>query len=462
MTIHTASELNLLALSLVQRFLRDAGWTQTLETLQTEAEEECARLANYHLPHGKSLLAILEEHETAGTEARLRRLALDRRYDQELDILGKSKLLNETGRTLDGIHYANILHVTSKSLPSSLFPASNLRHPSVSVLLTGSTDKTARLTDADTGGLLARLDHHNAPILAADFYPSDPGYVVTGGMDGAHHVVDVRTGQPVQSWKAHSKYIVRALFSPHDGGQWLVTGSYDKTVNIYERSSAGSHASSVSVEGSAPQFQLFHTLTLRGTAESICFLPPAPPSHLHSTLVVGSRDDNKLLHIDLDLSAPSGASLNTYTTNMNENGDDWVSFAAMDLAPSPSGRHLACYTDSKAGRIIIFASRESRQAKNLYGVVADEFSRPRCCWDVDGKLLFATSDDRRVYVFEIATGTVVQRLGGHQDVVRGLAVDADRAWAVSCSFDKTVRIWEVESEDGMNVDEDSLENGMNS
>ncbi|KAJ3041161.1 hypothetical protein HDV00_009876 [Rhizophlyctis rosea] len=438
MPLHTQTELELFALSLVADFLKERGLESTLETLTLEASESFERLERFNRPHGKPLLTVLEEHESGQLAGSMQRLALEREYDKELNLPGPSPLPREPSNTLEHIHYANILTVTSRTLSTSLFPSSTFASSTAQVLLTGSTDKSARLTDASTGALLSRLDHHQAAILVAEFYPQNPLYVLTAGMDGAHHIVDIQSGEAVQSWKDHTKYIVRAGLSASDNGRWLVTGSYDRTVNIYRRKD-GTGAGET-----PPAYDTFHTITLPGAIESLTFLSPNPPFHPHESLVIGCRDDHRLHYIDLDPTAQSGLDLPTYATNMNENKDDWVSFAPMDLSAHPSGRFLACYTDSKAGRIIIFAARSDRQVKNLYGTVADGFSRPRCCWDATGRLLLATSDDQKVYAFDIATTQILAKLGGHAEVVRGLYCDWERNCVVSCSFDKTVRVWEIQ------------------
>ncbi|KAJ3158119.1 hypothetical protein HDU86_003071 [Geranomyces michiganensis] len=456
-------DLDLLAFSLIAQFLTQHNLTDTLDALHAEVPQVFTEL-NAHKSQAnasthKPLTAILEEHQLSSFNATLAGLNIGKNRDSQDDgTLGlgfvKGRLpVAETGRVLEGVHYANILTSTIRTMPSSLFPdvaagvstssSSSTPLSSISILITSSTDKTVRLSHADTGRTLCVLGHHKSAVLATDVYPADPAYILTAGMDGAHHIADIRTGLAVQSWKHHGKYIVRAAFSSWGRGGWLATASYDRSVNFYRRTSTPDAVG-------PPVFEKAHSAMFRGAVESMCFLetpaqsedaatPPRPP-----TVIIGCRDDNRLHYIELD---PSRA-YPSVTTNMNANGDDWISFTAAELSVSPTGKHVACYTDSKAGRIIIFAARTETQARNLWGVVADGFSRPRCCWDSSGRYVFATSDDRMVYVFDVASGQVVAKLGGHLEVVRCVAFDPDSRRLVSCSFDKTVRIWDTtEGED---------------
>ncbi|KAJ3155991.1 hypothetical protein HDU89_005554 [Geranomyces variabilis] len=450
-------DLDLLAFSLIAQFLTQHNLSGTLDALHAEVPHIFSELNAYkaqgNASSHKPLTAILEEHQLASFNASLAGLNLGNKRDPEQDeTLGlgaiKGRLpVADTVRVLEGVHFANILTSTIKTMPSSLFPdADEITTPTASILITSSTDKTVRLSHADTGRTLCVLDHHKSAVLATDIYPADPAYILTAGMDGAHHIADVRTGGAVQSWTDHGKYVVRAAFSAWGRGEWFVTASYDRTVNFYRRTTPDGV--------SPPLFEKAYSALFRGAVESMSFLESprraAGTDAAESkddtlpTVVIGCRDDNRLHYIELD---PLRGYPST-TTNMNANGDDWISFTAADLCVSPTGKYVACYTDSKAGRIIIFAARADTQARNLWGVVADGFSRPRCCWDSSGRYLFATSDDRLVYVFDVATGQVVAKLGGHSETVRCVAFDADSRRLVSCSFDKTVQIWDTaEGED---------------
>jgi COMPASS component SWD3 len=178
-------------------------------------------------------------------------------------------------------------------------------------------------------------------------------------------------------------------------------------------------------------------MTFSGPAESICFVKSGDDYNQEIHLVVGVREDNYLHYICLN--KESGFPYKTF--NMNENGDDWVSFTAMELSVSPSGNHILCYTDSTSGRIIVFKSHSSEQVVNLYGTQIDSFSQPRACWHSNGHFVFATSDDHKIYVFDVVTGRVMSKLTGHEGVVRDLSFNSGKNILVSCGFDKTVRMW---------------------
>lgn len=344
-----------------------------------------------------------------------------REIQDEMLIKGSGRYPTELVAANEGVHHSNILTVRSQTLPSSTFPSIASSSETTTLIFTGAADRSIRVSEPLTGKLITMYDHHNGALLSIDFHPSIPTLMLSSSMDGTAKTMDLTYGEVVQDFKDHKKYVVSAKFSPD--GQYFVSASYDRTLNIYKSITPTS-------------YEKVHTATFRGPVESLCFMPPSTDNKPHS-VVVGAREDNYLTYISLD------DSFTTTTYNMNENNDDWVSFTPMFLAPSPSGKHLLVYTDSKSGRLIIFRSHSSLQLKNIYGVMCDGFSQPRAAWDKTGKYVFATSDDWKVWVIEVATGKWVKKLEGHQGVVRGLDYDAQKEWVVSCSFDKSVRIWGV-------------------
>ncbi|KAJ3063228.1 hypothetical protein HK102_008536, partial [Quaeritorhiza haematococci] len=423
-------DTRLWAFSLIAQFLADNDLQLTLETFRTEAPTVFEDIEKTILPsypdadqdedenggesegrrgskgeRGTPLMRILEEYEGFMLSSRMEKMVVERKLDDRYITPGDDSFANKQLKELSNIHTGNILCVRCCTLPTSLWPAhfnndnnnsSDAVEDTFQAVITSSSDKSIRISDATTGSLITILPNFGAAfsgsiggraaavaaILAIDIHPTLPHILLVSGMDGAHHIVDLRTLEPAQSFRDHKKYVVRAQFSPFDDGEWFATGSHDRTVHIYRRTTTTTTEDAMNTEDDdtslpdTPRYEKVHTLTFRGPVESMCFLPPLDPntSDPTSTLVVGTRDDNYLHYIDLTTSGP--APFPHTRINMNTNNDDWVSFTPMHLSPSPSGHHLACFTDSQSGRIIIFRSRSQEQVRNLYGPVIDAYSQP--------------------------------------------------------------------------------------
>jgi WD40 repeat protein len=89
--------------------------------------------------------------------------------------------------------------------------------------------------------------------------------------------------------------------------------------------------------------------------------------------------------------------------------DDHVSFAVLQLQPSPNGRFLAAATDSNRHMVIDLSLQ--RIVQNLYDHDADGYSSPKVAWSTNGLYLYSnTQHDARLLVYEVASGRVVATL----------------------------------------------------
>jgi WD40 repeat protein len=95
-------------------------------------------------------------------------------------------------------------------------------------VVTGSTDKMARLWDAATGRLLATLDHPSGVRCLA--YSRDGRFVATGCYEGTAHVWDATTGKAVGEPIKHGGLVRAVAFGPKNV---LVTASFDKTARLF-------------------------------------------------------------------------------------------------------------------------------------------------------------------------------------------------------------------------------------
>ncbi|KAJ3312280.1 hypothetical protein HDU76_002915 [Blyttiomyces sp. JEL0837] len=486
---HEARNVKSLAYSLVASFLKDQGLDATYESFQIEAEQELVDARKQILSlDSKPLMAILEEYiinkaieGMAGMDIKINEEEIW--SNQHLRSQLQQQPFPTLHQTFESVHHSNILCIAYLHLPTSLFPSlPPTSSPKIPILATGSSDKSLRLTHAETGSLLSITNHQTSSILWIDVHPLFPHLVVTTGMDGAVHLVDLTTGNSIQSWKGHTKYAVKGLFSPGTG-DWLVTASYDKSVNVYWNQNAGVKTEE-SGDAMEPRYSKVHSMIFNGAVESMTFIPtlntiasPTPSP----TLIIGTREDNYLHFITLtplpSSSTPTPPTFPHTRWNLNSNNDDWVSFTPMDIAVSPTSQHLAIYTDSTSGRIIIYKIpsfdilhtpsptspnstsqrikptgeivRPLSLLKNLYGVDADGFSRPKLLWDSTETRIYATSDDSKIYLFDVGSpnGDCLVKLAGHEKAVRGVCLgeykdkEVKREVLFSCSFDLSVRVW---------------------
>jgi hypothetical protein len=328
------------------------------------------------------------------------------------------------------------------------------------VLATGGADSSLRLvmwgpawTDA-LGATAAVVQNvavveTDAPVICTAFCnsPNLRNVVAAGSMDGVVHLVEYHsvTGQAIlQVQKApllpewhHRKYVRAVSWAAHQ--PILATASADGSVHVYkvEKQVAEMDWSSCDdTSGSRSDLRItkLQSLHFPGAVESVCFV--------ENQLVCYARGTPYLSYFDLEKDfLPTRLNLNKTGNTATGGFDEHVSFAVMDLKPSPCGQFLAAATDTS--RNLIIDIKSGQQVRSLYGHQNDGYSQPKIAWSKNGSYLVGnTQDDSCLCVWDIASGRIVERLsGGHTSPIRDICAGHSMDCWVSTSFDKQTKMW---------------------
>ncbi|KAF9191767.1 hypothetical protein BGZ51_000114 [Haplosporangium sp. Z 767] len=424
---------------LVQEFLQTQGYNNALMAFEQEASSVLEDIPK-SMPSPKPLLEMLTDMRMAQLHSQLGQLNMPSQAEEvDFATQGDGIIPNAIQNVYKELHPVNIIF--ARTVEAAVAPAwqdlekdLEMTVKRVAALVTAAADRTVKFTllesahgDDQPGQVFKIFQPHDGVTLDIDFHPLHPELMLTGAMDKTVAITNTITGEEHQKFKDHTKFVVRAKFAMD--GAALITGSHDKTVNIYKAQQQQQDG-----QNKLPIYVLDKTLNFKGAVEGMCVLPSSknrPP-----TVVIGTRDDNYLHYVDL-------INYSTVKYNMNVNKDDWVSFTPMEISASPhnEGGYLLVSTDSPTGRQILFRTDSALQLHNYYGIPTDGYSTPRHVWDKSGKYFYVTGNDFKIYCYQVGTETLVGTLDGHTSVIRGLYMDYERNMLVSCSFDKTVRTW---------------------
>lgn len=235
-----------------------------------------------------------------------------------------------------------------------------------------------------------KLFPHTGAILEIDWHPIHPNVILTSSMDGTvsvhvwprgdydalrealergddEFVTNQNMGpSPKFNKEIHQKYVNRIRWL--SGGRRFISGSYDRSVQLFEL------VDGKDILDEEIEFKVVKRWDFTGTVEGL------EVTSDQKTAIASVRDDNYLNYIDLE-------TFEIERINMNSNGDNHVSFTAMDLRLSPSGNHLLVSTDRD--RLIIMRTFTSLHIRNLYGAFNNSFSQPRTVWHPSGKYVFS-------------------------------------------------------------------------
>ena len=104
-------------------------------------------------------------------------------------------------------------------------------HPSGTVLLSSSFDRTFRVWDLETNKCVLAQEGHLTPVYGIAVHP-DGALVATGDLGAVGRLWDLRTGRALLALEGHSRQILACDFA--DDGRRLATAGGDNTIRIWD------------------------------------------------------------------------------------------------------------------------------------------------------------------------------------------------------------------------------------
>jgi WD40 repeat protein len=227
--------------------------------------------------------------------------------------------------------------------------------------------------------------------------------VVSAGQDGTLKIWE--RGLPVKTWRGHAD-AAGALALSRDG-QFLITGSADKTVKLWDMRS-----------GKVRKTFTGHT----GNVTGVAFSPDL-------RWIVSGSNDRTLKIWDL-VTAKELQTLTGHAEGVN------------GIALAPDASWLASASDDNTVRL--WPLKDGMLDREREAVVLEGHQRQVTCvvFSADGKRLLTGSQDKTLKVWDVTKGTVAQTLQGHKNWISSVCYLDDHV-ICSTSDDLTVRLWDL-------------------
>ncbi|PHH51573.1 Vegetative incompatibility protein HET-E-1 [Ceratocystis fimbriata CBS 114723] len=298
--------------------------------------------------------------------------------------------------------------------------------------------------EANWDACLRTLEGHQKTVASVVF-SNDGQRLASGSWDKTVKIWDATSGACLQTLEGHHGQVTSAVFS--NDGQRLASGSWDSTVKIWDATSGaclqtleGHQQIVTSVVFSNDGQRLASgsedcTVKIWDATSGAC-LQTLEGHDEEVSLVVFSKDGQRLASGSWDSTvkiwdATSGACLQTLEGHQQ---------AVTSVVFSKDGQRLASASSDKTVKIWDATSGACLQTlEGHHGQVAS------VAFSNDGQRLASGSWDSTVKIWDATSGVCLQTLEGHQQAVISVVFSKDGQRLASGSYDKTVKIWDATS-----------------
>ena len=274
--------------------------------------------------------------------------------------------------------------------------------PDSKYMISGSGDKTLKVWDLQTGSILRTLTGHSDWVNAVAVTP-DSKYVISGSGDKTLKVWDVQTGLILRTLTGHSERVCAVAVTPDS--KYVISGSRDKTLKVWDLQTG----------------EFLRTLT--GHSERVRAVTVTPDSKY---VISGSRD--KTLKVwDLQ----TGSILRILTGHSERVRAVAVTPDSKYVISGSSDKTLKVW-DLQTGLILCTLTGHSERVRTV-------------AVTPDSKYVISGSSDKTLKVWDLQTGEILRTLTGHSERVRAVAVTPDSKYVISGSSDKTLKVWDLQT-----------------
>ncbi|MEA3333676.1 MAG: WD40 repeat domain-containing protein [Pseudomonadota bacterium] len=286
--------------------------------------------------------------------------------------------------------------------------------------------------------------HHSERVYCVTFSP-DGRYLVSGSVNRQVNVWEVGTTKLSDYMRGHTKFVWSLAFAPD--GKTLASTSGDGTVFLWDiekrchfRIEESHYAIVLPLYGVAysPQNDYFAAGCADGVVRLWSTTSKRPPwklkGHKSEIYSVAFSPDGRFL-------ASGGNDSTVRIWNVADKCEEEIlsrpGCRVTSVIFSPDGCLLAYASTNTHIYIVNLADGESRILSGHQGLV----------WSIDfspdSRLLISGSNDRSVRLWDVESGQQIQILESHQNDVNSVAFSPDGLLAASASDDRTVRVWDL-------------------
>ncbi|RLN16092.1 uncharacterized protein C2845_PM02G00060 [Panicum miliaceum] len=329
--------------------------------------------------------------------------------------------------------------------------------PDGRLLASASADKLLRVWSSSDLTPVAELAGHGEGVSDLSFSP-DGRLLASASDDRTVRIWDLGAGggaRLVKTLTGHTNYAFCVAFSPH--GNVLASGSFDETVRVWEVRSGKclrvlpAHSEPVT----AVNFDRDGAMIVSGSYDGLCRVWDSATGHCVKTLI-----DDESPPVSFAKFSPNGKFVLAATLDSTLKLLLWMgaSRGHMSLTAAREGgwKVLTGFGDwdwalVASGLFLIMRLwnfSAGKFLKTYTGHVNTKYCIPAAFSITNGKYIVSGSEDKCVYLWDLQSRKIVQKLEGHTDTVIAVSCHPRENMIASGALDndKTVKVW-VQKED---------------
>jgi len=315
--------------------------------------------------------------------------------------------------------------------------------PDGKTLASGSRDETIKLWNLETGEQLTTLTGHQGAIYSVSYSP-DGKTLASGSQNGTIKLWNPETGEELTTLTGHQDLVLSITYSLD--GKTLASGSEDGTIRVWNLETGEELMTFTSHQGKINSVEYSRdgqTLASGGDDGTLKVWNLETEEELftftgHEGLVksVSYSPDGKTLVCNSDriievwnLETPED--LTTLMGHQN---------SVYSLSYSPKDKTLA--SSSRDRNIKLWNLETGKELTTLIGHQGEIIS---IGYSPDGKTLASGGSDGTIKLWNLQTGKELTTLIGHQGAIYSVSYSPDGKTLASTSQDRTIKLWNIET-----------------
>ncbi|TVU45281.1 hypothetical protein EJB05_04763 [Eragrostis curvula] len=303
--------------------------------------------------------------------------------------------------------------------------------PDGRLLASASADKLLRVWSSSDLSPVAELAGHGEGVSDLSFSP-DGRLLASASDDRTVRIWDLGAGggaRLVKTLTGHTNYAFCVSFSPH--GNVLASGSFDETVRVWEVRSGRclrvlpAHSEPVT----AVDFDRDGTMIVSGSYDGLCRVWDSATGHCVKTLI-----DDESPPVSFARFSPNGKFVLAATLD-----------STLIVKLKPCWLSAAILVDPDR----LWNFQAGKFLKTYTGHVNTKYCIPAAFSITNGKYIVSGSEDKCVYLWDVQTRKILQKLEGHTDTVIAVSCHPKENMIASGALDndKTVKVWVQKEEE---------------